>query len=77
MFYACCCKFLLLFGLKASSHYVYSVASHMKVGARIRVDVCNIKVLQVCVGISCDFQKKEFSVALTYASMTEWLRWRI
>ena len=38
---------------------------------------CAIKVLQVCVGISCDFQKKEFSVALTYASMTEWLRWRI
>ena len=76
MFYACCCKFLLLFGLKASSHYVYSVASHMKVGARIRVDVCN-EGLQVCVGISCDFHKKEFSVALTYASITEWLRWRI
>ena len=76
MLYACCCKFLLLFGLKASSHYVYSVASHMKVELGF-VLTCAIQVLQVCVGISCDFQTKEFSEALTYASMTEWLRWRI
>ena len=52
MFYACRCKFLLLFelalGLEASSHCVYSVASRRKVGARIRVDVCNEGFTGVC-----------------------------
>ena len=40
--------FELALGLKASSRYVYSVASRRKVGARIRVDVCTEGFTGVC-----------------------------